>query len=154
MRHYTTYHYRHVARRGPLAYLVLGGLFVCLAAWRFWMGERLLPTVLGTFGLGLLLAGIRMLSGRASIKVPDLGDGRPPVNRQRFFEDRLEHAGAQAQGYYEYRQISRVGEDEGYFYLYIGKNQALVVQKSGMTLGAPAQLREFLRQKTRPGVME
>lgn len=154
VRHYTTYHYRHVDRRGPLAYLMLGGLFVCLAAWRFWMGERPLPTVLGTFGLGLLLAGIQMLSGRASIKVPDLGDGRPPVNRQRFFEDRLEHAGAQAQGYYEYRQISRVGEDEGYFYLYIGKNQALVVQKSGMTLGAPEQLREFLRQKTGPGVME
>ena len=29
VRHYTTYHYRHVDRRGPLAYLVLGGA-VCL----------------------------------------------------------------------------------------------------------------------------
>ena len=150
IRHYTTYHYRHVDRRGPLAYLVLGGLFVCLAAWRFWMGERLLPTVLGTFGLGLLLAGIRMLSGRASIKVPDLGDGRPPVNRQRFFEDRLEYAGQQTQGYYTYDQITRVGEDREYFYIYVQSNQALVVQKAGMTLGTPEQLEQFLDRKA-PG---
>lgn len=154
VRYYTIYHYRHVDRRAPLAYLLLGGLFTLLSGWRFLMGELLLPTVLGMLGLGLLLAGFNMLSGKASVKVPDPVDGRPVMNRQRFFEDRLEYAGAQSEGYYTYSQISRIGEDQGYFYIYVGSNQALVVQKSGMTLGAPDQLREFLRQKTRPGVMQ
>ena len=150
IRHYTTYHYRHVDRRAPLSFLVLGGLFTGLSAWRLLAGELLLPAVLGIFGLGLLLAGIRMLSGRASIKVPDLGDGRPPVNRQRFFEDRLEYAGQQTQGYYTYDQITRVGEDREYFYIYVQSNQALVVQKAGMTLGTPEQLEQFLDRKA-PG---
>lgn len=153
VRHYTTYHYRHVDRRAPLSFLVLGGLFAGLSAWRFLAGELLLPTVLGILGLGLLLAGVNMLSGKASVKVPDPVDGRPLTNRHRFFEDRLEYAGQQSQGYYTYPQISRIGEDQAYFYIYVQNNQALVVQKSGMTLGAPEQLREFLRQKTRPGVM-
>ena len=34
IRHYTTYHYRHVDRRTPLSFLVLGGLFTGLSAWR------------------------------------------------------------------------------------------------------------------------
>lgn len=154
VRHYTIYHYRHVDRRGPLAYLVLGALLAGLSIWRFLAGELLLPTVLGALGLGLLLAGINMLTGKAPVKVPDPVDGRPLMNRQRFFEDRVEYAGPQSEGYHTYRQISRIGEDPAYFYIYVSGNQALVVQKSGMTLGTPDQLREFLRQKTGPGVMQ
>ena len=83
IRHYTTYHYRHVDRRAPLSFLVLGGLFTGLSAWRLLAGELLLPAVLGIFGLGLLLAGINMLSGKTSVKVPDPVEGRPLTNRHR-----------------------------------------------------------------------
>lgn len=70
VRHYTTYHYRHVDRRGPLAFLLAGAPLTVCAVWRLWAGERLLPLFLGILGLGLLPAGINMLSGKASIKVP------------------------------------------------------------------------------------
>lgn len=148
--HYTIYHYRHVDRRGPAVYLLLGALFSALALWRFWWGETLLPVILAILGVGLLLAGVNFLTGKASIKVPEGENGRPPVNRQRFFGDRLEYAGAQAQGYYRYGQITRIGEDEKYFYIYVQSSQALIIQKSGMTLGAPDQLRRFLDEKA-PG---
>lgn len=147
---YTTYHYRHVDRRGPAVYLLLGALFSAFSVWRFLAGELLLPMILGALGLGLLLAGANFLTGKASIKVPEGENGRPLVNRQRFFADRLEYAGPQAQGYYRYGQITRIGEDEKYFYIYVQSSQALIIQKSGMTLGAPDQLRRFLDEKA-PG---
>ena len=68
----------------------------------------------------------------------------------RFFEDRVEYAGQQEQGFYYYHQIVRFRENQGYFFLYLSNNRAMMISKAGMTLGTPDQLRGFLHQKISP----
>ena len=89
--------------------------------------------------------GVNQLLGRFGGNVKETVE-----NRMRFFDDRVEYAGQQTQGYYTYDQITCVGEDREYFYIYVQSNQALVVQKAGMTLGTPEQLEQFLDRKA-PG---
>jgi len=150
VRHYTTYHYRHVDRRFPVGCILLGILFLGLALWQFLEGGRFLCFLFLFFGALLTMVGVNMFSGNASVKAPEGENGQPIVNRQRFFDDRLEYAGQQAQGFYQYSQIDRIGEDAGYFFLYVNNNQALILKKSGMTLGTAEQLRQFLMTKA-PG---
>lgn len=63
----------------------------------------------------------------------------------------MEYAGRQEQGFYTYSQVLRLGESREYFFLYVAKNRALVVEKARMSLGTPDQLRLFLQEKLRKG---
>lgn len=151
VRRYTTYHYRHVDRRMPGGYILGGGLclLAALGVSTEWGGGYPMYLLLAVGAL-LIIIGANMLAGRISAKVPEQADGRPLQNRLRFFEDRFEYAGPQSQGYYRYDQVIRVGEDPGYFFLYIAKNQAVIAPKNGFTLGTPDQFRRFLLAKVPP----
>lgn len=151
VKHYTTYHYRHVDRRMPVGYILGGGLLLLVGLgvrteWRVDIPFYLLLVV----GVLLIAIGGNMLAGRASIRVQTQAGGQPLQNRLRFFDDRVEYAGPQSQGYYRYDQVTRVGEDPAYFFLYVDSNKALLIQKNGFTLGTPDQLRQFLLAKIPP----
>lgn len=150
VRHYTIYHYRHVDPRYPAGCIIFGILFLGLTMWQFWEGGGFLRFLFLFCGALLILIGGNLFSGNAGPKVPEGENGQPVVNRQRFFDDRLEYSGQQSQGFYQYSQIGRIGEDAGYFFLYVNSNQALILKKSGMTLGTAEQLRQFLMTKA-PG---
>ena len=77
-------------------------------------------------------------------------NGQPLQNRLRFFEDRVEYAGPQSQGFYRYDQVTRVGEDPWYFFLYVSGNQALIIPKNGFTAGDPESFRQLLLAKFPP----
>ena len=150
VKHYTTYHYRHVDRRMPVGLILLGVFFLILMLSLFVEGERVLPYLSLFVGTIIIANGAMMLAGRASIKVPDQVNGQPLQNRLRFFEDRVEYAGPQSQGFYRYDQVPRVGEDPWYFVLYVSGNQALIIPKNGFTAGDPESFRQFLLAKVPP----
>lgn len=142
---FAKYHYRHVAPGTPSFLLVVGVMTLCWGFlrlftapddWSFW------PFMAGAV---LLAIGRNLLMGRFGSNVKD-----PQDNRIRFFDGRVEYAGRQEQGFYTYDQVVRLRENQRYFFLYVAKNRAMMVDKAGMTLGAPDQLRAFLAQKTRP----
>jgi len=145
-REYARYHYRHVAPGLPTLFTVLGGMLVPLG----FLGicglieiNGFLPLLVGTV---FLAVGVNLFLGRfAAANVPE-----PKENRTRFFDDRVEYAGQQEQGFYYYHQVVRLRENGEYFFLYVAKNRAMMVRKSGMTLGTPEQLRGFLHEKVRP----
>ena len=103
-------------------------------------------------GAVLLVFGVNLLLGRFAAGVRESQD-----NRIRFFDDRVEYAGRQEQGFappsktarlqgrqtahpapdYTYSQVLRLGESREYFFLYVAKNRALVVEKARMSLGTP-----------------
>ena len=131
LRAFTRYHYRHVVPGLPI-----------LLLWLFQEGG-LTMTVAGAV---LLVFGVNLLLGRFAAGVRESQD-----NRIRFFDDRVEYAGRQEQGFYTYSQVLRLGESREYFFLYVAKNRALVVEKARMSLGTPDQLRLFLQEKLRKG---
>ena len=142
---FAKYHYRHVAPGLPFFLTVVGTmafswgiiqLFLEPDSWSVW------PCIVGAVFLAI---GVNQLLGRFGSNVKD-----PQDNRIRFFDGRVEYAGRQEQGVYRYDQVVRIRENQRYFFLYVAKNRAIMVDKAGMTLGTPDQLRGFLAQKTRP----
>ena len=143
---FAKYHYRHVAPGLPIFLTAAGTMALCWGliqiflepdSWSVW------PCIAGAV---LLAFGVNQLLGRfaaASIK-------EAKENRIRFFEDRVEYAWQQEQGFYYYHQIVRFRENQGYFFLYLSNNRAMMISKAGMTLGTPDQLRGFLHQKISP----
>ena len=150
VKHYTTYHYRHVDRRMPVGLILLGVFFLILMLSLVVEGERVLPYLSLFVGTIAAAVGVMMLTGHATIKVPDQVNGQPLQNRLRFFEDRVEYAGPQSQGFYRYDQVTRVGEDTWYFFLYVSGNQALIIPKNGFTAGDPESFRQLLLTKVPP----
>ena len=140
LRAFTRYHYRHVVLGLPILLLFLGAVFFLLGLFQ---EGGLSMTVAGAV---LLVFGVNLLLGRFAAGVRESQD-----NRIRFFDDRVEYAGRQEQGFYTYSQVLRLGESREYFFLYVAKNRALVVEKARMSLGTPDQLRLFLQEKLRKG---
>lgn len=136
LREFTKYHYRHVAPALPVLLLLLGAAALPLGI--FQKGGLTMAVA----GAVLLVFGANLLLGRFSAGAQDAQE-----NRIRFFDDRVEYAGRQEQGYYTYSQVIRLRENSKYFFLYVAKNRALLVEKARMTLGSPEQLRLFLREK-------
>ena len=118
VKHYTTYHYRHVDRRMPVGLILLGVFFLILMLSLFVEGERVLPYLSLFVGTIITAIGVMMLTGQTSIKVPD--------------------------------QVTRVGEDPWYFFLYVSGNQALIIPKNGFTAGDPESFRQLLLAKVPP----
>ncbi len=146
-REFAKYHYRHVAPGQPIFLIVAGvmalswgfiQLFTEPEGWSFW------PSLVG---IVLLAFGVNQLLGRFGGNVKETVE-----NRMRFFDDRVEYAGQQTQGFYYYGQIERFRENGEYFFLYVAKNRAMMVDKRRMTLGTADQLRGFLYQKITPQV--
>lgn len=146
-RHYTTYHFRHRGKTIPVVFIALGVLLLAVGLWQVIAGG-VRPFVFIP-GIALAGGGLLLISGRASIQTPAAADGQPMTCRTRFFEDRIELAGPQSCGFYRYEQLSPIGEDGEYFFVYTDTTEALVLKKSGFTRGTPEQFREFLRQKMR-----
>lgn len=146
---FSKYHYRHVTPGGP-GFLVVVGTMLTSLGFLGIMGAIDLndlndfwPLVVGIVFLAI---GVNMFLGRfAAANIKEVKE-----NRIRFFDDRIEYAGQQEQGFYYYNQIVRLRENQGYFFLYVAKNRAMMISKSGMTLGSPDQLRGFLYQKVTP----
>ena len=145
-REFSKFHYRHVTPGLPIFLTVAGTmaaswgfiqLFTSPEDWPWW------PFIVG---IVFLTFGVNQLLGRfGSAGIKDVKE-----NRIRFFDDRIEYAGRQEQGFYYYNQIVRFRENAGYFFLYVAKNRAMMVSKAGMTLGTADQLRGFLHQKITP----
>lgn len=149
LRAFAKYHYRHVAPAAPIFLLCLGVLFLVpgfLGIWGIWDISRGCGILRIAMGAVFLALGVNLFRGRFAASVQE------EENRIRFFDDRVEYAGRQQQGYYTYDQVLRLGENNEYFFLYVGKNRALLVDKAGMTLGEPERLRQFLCQKVLPRV--
>lgn len=140
LREFTKYHYRHVAPALPILLLFLGAAVFLLGLFQ---KDNLTMAVAGAV---LLVFGVNLLLGRFSAGIREAQD-----NRIRFFDDRVEYTGRQEQGYYTYSQVIRLRENNEYFFLYVAKNRALLVEKARMTLGSPDQLRLFLQEKLPQG---
>lgn len=138
LREFGRYHYRHVRPGGPILLLLLGVLALLLGI----LQSDLVPMVTGAFAFAIAVS---LLMGRFVGRVR-----QDQTRRIRFFDDRVEYAGEQDQGFYRYDQIIRLRENQGYFFLYVAKNRAILLDKSRMSLGTPDQLRLFLQQKVRP----
>lgn len=139
LREFGKYHYRHVQPGAAVSLLLLGVLL--FVAGLVQDGDLTLMVI----GACALAIAVNLLLGRFVGRVKQ-GQAR----RIRFFDDRIEYAGEQDQGFYRYGQIIRLRENREYFFLYVAKNRAIILAKNGMTLGTPDQLRLFLQGKVRP----
>ena len=49
----------------------------------------------------------------------------------------------------KYRKICKVFENRGYFYLYVNKNDALILNKKGFSYGNVEKFKEFVLKKSK-----
>lgn len=65
-----------------------------------------------------------------------------------FQEDHYIHRTRASETWWNYRQITAIGEDKYYFALVIDKSHGQIYSKEGFTWGDPEKFREFIQRKT------
>lgn len=68
-------------------------------------------------------------------------------NTVTFLADKVEIATGQMEEFYFYGDLYKCYETEGYFYLYVRRGVAQILDKQKFTLGDPAQFRAFLQDE-------
>lgn len=64
-----------------------------------------------------------------------------------FYDDRMIETGDSSRDEYEYSALEQVWETKDYFYIYHSKENASVVDKSGIIGASADELRSFLKEK-------
>ena len=148
LRAFARAHYRGQHPVALVLLLVVGVVLVLSALGSLVVGNgSLFAWGLG-MGAAFLWIDAMLFTGRVPARAAGLENR--VAYRYRFHWDRVEYAGRQNQGFYFYDQFIRVVENRDYFFLYVAKNQALVIRKDGFTLGSPWQARQFFIQKVGP----
>lgn len=110
------------------------------------VGDRgwVMNTVLAAIMLACIL-GEDTVNGRMSLR-QILPDSRE-VNTT-FKEDYYVHRTKAAETWWNYRQISAIGEDKDYFALVLDKGHGQIYSKKGFEWGNPDEFREFIQRRT------
>lgn len=148
LRAFARAHYRGQHPAALVLLLVVGVVLVLSALGSLAAGNGSLFAWSLGIGAAFLWIDAMLFTGRVPSRTA--GPESRMVCRYRFYWDRVEYASRQSQGFYFYDQFLRVVENREYFFLYVARNQALVIRKDGFTLGDPWRARQFLIQKVGP----
>jgi hypothetical protein len=69
------------------------------------------------------------------------------VSTLSFYGDRVGSVTQQSQSTVFYGQVYEAYEVQDFFYIYLSRGRAFLVEKSGFTLGTPENFRRFLFEK-------
>lgn len=74
-------------------------------------------------------------------------NGGQPWIRSFAFSDAVKMADFRTTAEYKYAQLSRITEDAGYYYLWLGGDYVLRIPKASFTKGSPNAFPDFIRSK-------
>ena len=114
--------------------------------------EGLLPVFLPglLFWTGCFLLAFAFISPRLSARTMNGKHGKTPAsNIVNLYDDHITCIQDKREVSLKYNQVVQIFEDAGFFYLYIDRDAAYILDKSGFTMGTPDELRKFLHEKTR-----
>lgn len=145
--HYSSY--RMFLRPLYAVYLLIGIFFLILNVSGLLMGEEVRWTGIFLPLLLILLGFYPRLVLRWSFRRYLQTEKRLPIRSEYdFSEPGFRCVTPTSREEVEYSLLYRVVETEGYFYLYINKMNACIVDKNGFSRGTPEQFSVFIREKT------